>query len=307
MSARFRLSAAAAIGLLSPAAHAARPAPIEVAMTIDDAPMHAPFPPGESIASVNRALIAALARGGVREVTLFVNGIGTERSSEGRAALEAWRRAGVRFGNHTWTHGNIDEVGVAAFEADIAKGEPLLAELGGTGDEHWLRFPYLAEGKDAATRGAVRGWLADRRYRIAAVSLSFGDWQWTGPLARCAAQGNRAALAELDRRYLAAAADEIARARRQDRLSGHPFPRVLLMHDSAMTARMMPRLLALYRRLGVRWIGLARAERDPAYASDVDPRRAPAERHWLDRPADLPPRDDGGALNAICPAPAAAG
>jgi hypothetical protein len=39
---------------------------------------------------------------------------------------------------------------------------------------------------------------------------------------------------------------------------------------------MLPRLLALYRELGFRFVTLPEAERDPAYAADVDP-SLPAE------------------------------
>lgn len=53
---------------------------------------------------------------------------------------------------------------------------------------------------------------------------------------------------------------------------------MLLMHIGAFDARMMPRLLALYRHRGVRFVPLAEAERDPAYASDMQP-SLPPEPH----------------------------
>ena len=53
-------------------------------------------------------------------------------------------------------------------------------------------------------------------------------------------------------------------------LYGHDIPYVLLMHLGAFDARMLPRLLALYRERGVKFVTLAEAERDPFYANDLD-------------------------------------
>jgi hypothetical protein len=52
---------------------------------------------------------------------------------------------------------------------------------------------------------------------------------------------------------------------------GRDIPYVLLLHVGAFSARMMPRLLALYRELGFQFVPLPQAESDPAYAADLAP------------------------------------
>ena len=44
------------------------------------------------------------------------------------------------------------------------------------------------------------------------------------------------------------------------------------MHVGAFGARMLPRVLAQYRRLGFRFVSLPDAESDPFYAAAADPR-----------------------------------
>lgn len=40
----------------------------------------------------------------------------------------------------------------------------------------WLRFPFLAEGDTAEKREAARKFLAQHRYEIAGVKMSFADY-----------------------------------------------------------------------------------------------------------------------------------
>jgi hypothetical protein len=58
-------------------------------------------------------------------------------------------------------------------------------------------------------------------------------------------------------------------------LYGRDIAYVLLLHIGGFDARMMPKLLALYRAKGVQLITLEEAMRDPVYWSDSDPRLRP--------------------------------
>jgi hypothetical protein len=51
---------------------------------------------------------------------------------------------------------------------------------------------------------------------------------------------------------------------------GRDIPYVLLMHIGAFDARMLPRLMALYKERGVSLITLEEAVADPFYKGDVD-------------------------------------
>ena len=202
----------------------------------------------------------------------FVNGIAIEREPASAPMLKDWRDAGFFLGNHTWSHMNLNTSSLADWEADLLKNEPVLEKYAAGTDWHWLRYPFLAEGDTPEKRAESRKFLADHGYRIAAVTMSFGDYMWNEPYARCVAKNDTPAIKQLESSYLQAASDDADFRRAMAKaLFGHDIPYVLLMHVGAFDARMLPRLLDLYRSKGFTFITLKQAENDPFYASSIDP------------------------------------
>jgi peptidoglycan/xylan/chitin deacetylase (PgdA/CDA1 family) len=250
---------------------AARSSGPAVALTFDDLPAHGPLPPGVSRLDIARDIIAALRAHNAPAFGFLNGGFGVD-DPQSPAVLSAWRAAGYPLGNHTYSHVNLNTVDPSIFEAEVARNEPILRARMGAADWHWLRYPFLAEGDTPAKRDAVRSVLSRDGYRIAAVTMSFDDWQWNEPYARCAASGNAAAIADLEASYLAAAREDARRARAASAaLYGHDIPYVLLMHLGAFDARMLPRLLDLYKELGFRFVTLPEAESDAFYRAAVHP------------------------------------
>ena len=137
--------------------------------------------------------------------------------------------------------------------------------------------------------------------------MDFGDWKFTAPYVRCKAAKNDAAIAEMERLYLAAVRDNVDYSRRLGRaVYGREIPQVLLMHVGAFSARMMPKVIAEYRKAGFRFVSLAEAQADRAYAEDNDP-RLPARPQYLSARAVakgiLLPQiaDPEAALAGLCP------
>jgi peptidoglycan/xylan/chitin deacetylase (PgdA/CDA1 family) len=277
----------------------------EIAITIDDLPVHAPYPPGNTANEVNVEMIAALTAAHV-PATGVINGIGVEQHPETMRALEQWHAAGLVVGNHTWSHRHLSEMTPAEFEAELTRNEPILQRIGGGTDWRWFRYPFLEEGENAAKRIAGRQVLAKHGYRVAAVTMGFSDWAYTGAYARCMSAHDQAAVAELERMYLDSARENIAVARETaHKLYGRDIPYVLLMHVSAMSARMMPRLIQLYRDAGFRFVSLPKAESDPAYRAYTDLTLPPPQSPWelaAAKGVKLTQATDYSAkLNAICP------
>ena len=127
--------------------------------------------------------------------------------------LDAWKAAGNPLGNHTWSHKNLNQETVAEFQTEVEKTEPLLSKLMGADDWHWFRYPFLSEGDTPEKQAGARSVLAKRGYKVAAVTMSFGDYQWNEPYARCKAKGDTTAIALLENSYLAAADESISRSR----------------------------------------------------------------------------------------------
>ncbi|HET7817414.1 MAG TPA: polysaccharide deacetylase family protein [Sphingomicrobium sp.] len=280
--------------------------PLKLAITIDDLPVHGEAPSGENPASVADAMVKALLEGGAREAHGFVNGVWTERDPSAHGILAEWRKAGLPLANHGWAHRHLNDMTLDEFERELVRNEALLAGLATKGEWSWFRYPFLGEGDTAEKRADARRILARRGYRVAAVTMDFSDWQWTGPYARCADAGDTAAIARLEHSYLDSARQSIRFHRGLAQgLYGRDIPYVLLLHVSGMTARMMPRLLRLYRSEGFEFVSLEEAQRDPAYADQMDP-ALPALPQGLEgkarsRGLALPPRTDyAPLLEGIC-------
>ena len=272
----------------------------QLAITMDDLPVHGGLPPGDTRASVGRRILAAFKAAGVPEVYGFVNGFNLEREPGSDSALTAWTAAGYPLGNHTWSHRNLNQIGAQEFESELTRNEATLKRFGGGELRRWLRFPYLVEG-NAAKRDSVRAILARHGYRIAAVTMDYSDWQWNDAFVRCMAPGQEAGLAALERAYLENVREAANRSRTLSRaLYGRDVPYVLLTHIGAFNARMMPRVLEVYREEGFRFTTLEAAQRDSAYRGDMDPSQPAGptslEARARQRGLPIPPRTDRSAM-----------
>jgi peptidoglycan-N-acetylglucosamine deacetylase len=244
----------------------------QIAFTWDDLPAHSALPEGETRVEIGHKLIAAMKDAHLPIVFGFVNGVAIEREPASAPMLKDWRDAGFQLGNHTWSHLNLNTSSLADWEADLLKNEPTLQQYAGNSDWHWLRYPFLAEGDTPEKRASARKYLAAHGYKIAAVTMSFGDYMWNEPYARCVTKNDTASIAQLESSYLQAAADDADFRRAMSKaLYGDDIPYVLLMHVGAFDARMLPRLLKLYRDRGFTFVTLQEAENDPFYASAIDP------------------------------------
>ncbi len=278
----------------------------QIAFTWDDLPAHSSLPLGETRVEIGRELIAAMKEAHLPPVYGFVNGVVIEREPVSAPMLKEWRDAGFQLGNHTWSHMNLNTNSAAEWEADLLKNEPVLEQYTAGGDWHWLRYPFLSEGDTAEKRVEVRSFLAAHGYRIAAVTMSFGDYLWNEPYARCVAKSDTASITQLESSYLdAAAADADFRQAMAKALFDHDIPYVLLMHVGAFDARMLPRLLELYRDKGFGFVTLEEAEKDPFYRSSVDPALPPQpdllEGAMQARGLPLPARPKLGIdLDSVC-------
>jgi peptidoglycan-N-acetylglucosamine deacetylase len=292
------LAAAAVGGMAIPPKQPAQPV---IAVTVDDLPMHGPYPADESPVSAVRGVATALKAEGV-EAYAFINGQWTESQPATSEALEIWRDAGLPLGNHGWAHRHLSGMSAAEFEQELVKNEPLLRRLSDGRDWKWFRYPFLDEGENADKRAAAREVLARHGYRVAAVTMDFTDWAWTAPYARCRDSGDEAAVARLEQLFLQSSRENIAYYRQLSRtVYGREIPYVLILHVSAFEARVLPRLLRLLREEGFRFTTLAEAQPDPAYADQNEP-RLPAEPQGLVGKASakvsLPPKTDYQAILA---------
>jgi peptidoglycan/xylan/chitin deacetylase (PgdA/CDA1 family) len=241
----------------------------QVAFTFDDLPAHGPLPPGESRPEVVKSILATLKAEHMPLVYGFVNGYRLRDFPYQIEILRDWHDAGEPLGNHTYSHPGLDTTSAKSFIKDIGKNEPLLEKVDPDGDWHWFRYPYLDEGNTLAKRREVRAYLSAHNYRVAEVTMDFEDYLWNEPYARCMIKHNQSAVATLEKSYLGVASEFIDVFRGLSKqLYGRDIPYVLLMHVGAFDAKMLPRLIALFRSKGFQFVTLQQAEQDPAYSFD---------------------------------------
>lgn len=246
---------------------------LKLAITFDDLPAHGPLPPGRTRIEVASKIIAALRAANSPPSYGFVNGLRVDEQPGDAEVLRTWRAAGNLLANHAWSHMNLNQHSAEEFEKDVIRNEPLLVREMGQDDWHWLRYPYLATGDTVEKRAAVREFLSAHGYRIAAVTMTFADYLWNEPYARCSAAGNSEAISAMRAAFLAAADENINWYRSlSHQLYGRDIPYVLLMHIGAFDAEMLPDLLRLYQSRGFEFVTLPEAEADKFYVADETPR-----------------------------------
>lgn len=298
------------IGRAARAAERGEAVPMRVAITVDDLPVHGPLPRGRTRVDVHQQLLDAFARHSVPDVRGYVIGDRALTSEDHRASLQLWLDAGHPLGNHTWSHPNMEEIGVDAYLADIDRNEAVLAEL--TGDPTgttWrsFRYPFLRQGFDEQSSQRVRAHLAEGGYQIGEVSIDFWDWDYQTPYVRCLDAKSERGVEALRATYLARSIEllEWHRAAALDAF-GRPIAHVLLLHAGAFTAEMIDELLDAYEARGVVWIGLDEALADPVYRDVPLPPRTHGdvlvEQAVTSLGVEHPPwpRHPGALLDALC-------
>jgi len=245
---------------------------IKIAFTFDDLPAHSALPPNTTRAEIARKMVRAFQNEHMPPVYGMVNGALIETNPEEAVVLRIWHEGGNPLGNHTWSHLHLSQISVDAFESEITRNEPVISSVMNKKDWHWFRYPFLDEGDTPEKRATVRQFLAAHGYRVASVTMSFGDYMWNEPYARCVAKNDQQAIATLKRSYLAAADESITRYRNMSqKLYGRDIPYVLLMHIGGLDAEMLPQLLHLYRSRGFTFVSLPEAESDEFYYADTHP------------------------------------
>jgi peptidoglycan/xylan/chitin deacetylase (PgdA/CDA1 family) len=242
----------------------------KLAITFDDLPLNGELPPGVTRAETAKNVLAILKKRHVPPVYGFINAKRLEGSADGAEGLKLWAAA-EPFGNHTYSHMDLEQNSVEAYERDIAENEPALELLGGKDDWHWLRYPYLHEGDTVEKRRTVRAYLKAHGYRIAQVTLDWEDYLWNFAYARCAAKNDTKAIEWLRSSYLNTASEFLDLGRAQAKLIyGHEINYVLLLHLGAFSSTILPDALDLLKKKGFQLVTLEEAESDPAYDGDPD-------------------------------------
>ncbi len=173
-----------------------------VAVTIDDLPAPGGALVQNTIAGLREnteKLLAACRKAGVpvigfvNEAKLAVPGETADDRAAREAALKLWTDNGFELGNHTFTHGSLNQKTLDAFKKDVIDGEPVTRRLmeakGGT--LRYFRHPFLHVGTTLDVRRASEAFLAERGYIIAPVTVDAKDYIYASVAPRPCARATR--------------------------------------------------------------------------------------------------------------------
>jgi len=261
-----------------------------VAVTFDDLPAPSAGMVANDVASLRemtRKLLASLEKHGVPAVGLVTtqnlhrDGDTSDDLRARREVVQSWLDAGHEIGNHTHSHPSLNRTPLEAYEKDVLRAEGELEAILGAGKKPlWFRHPMLHVGTELDKRQRFESWLAERGYRVAAVTMDHDDYAYASALRRDEDDLARR-LADDYVRYMEeifAFWEEVSRA-----VVGREIPQVLLLHANALNADCFDRLAAMMKRRGYRFVSLEDAMADEAYDLPDDwvgPRGLSWLHHW---------------------------
>lgn len=188
---------------------------------------------------------------------------------ERAALLQLWVAAGFPLGNHTYSHIDINSVPLDKYQDDVVRGERTLTRLmRGIAGERWFRHPYTHTGPTTEIKAGLEKFLAGRGYRIAPFTIENSDWIFSAAYARAKAAGDEALAAKVRDTYLDYSDSMVAwfETVAKDTFGRH-IPQILLIHTNEIHTDALDALLTRIEQRGYRWVTLAEAMKDPAYAT----------------------------------------
>lgn len=258
-----------------------------VAVTFDDLP-------GNSVRdfavkrAFNEKLIASIRRTGVPAVGFVNEGqcYDGEKLFESRVEiLKLWTDAGLELGNHTRTHRDFNLITFEDVKWEVAEGEAitrrLLAEKGGK--LRYFRHPFLHTGANAEKRKAIEGFLAERGYRVAPVTIDNEEWVFARAYELAVIDGDAALQKKIRDDYVPYLEAMFDYYERQSKvIFGREISQILLLHSNQLNADTFDDLANMMTRRGYRFVTLETALADKAYETP-DTYNGPAGITWLHR------------------------
>ena len=219
---------------------------------------------------VNQKLLRAFSKHGV-PVTGFVNEkrVQVLGPKVGPKILREWVARGFDLGNHTYSHADVNQLSVLEIEDEVLRGEatfvPLMTRAGRK--PAFFRFPFNHTGDTKAKHDAISSFLAQHGYKLATCTIENSDYLFNDSYLRTLAEKNVEAAKKLRLAYLAYTSSEIDYfAALNKQVLGYEPPQVMLMHDNRLNGDVINSVIELFEKKGYKFVSLATAESDPAYA-----------------------------------------
>lgn len=230
----------------------------QLAITFDDAPRSATgYLDGQTRA---KTLIENLNKHCVGKVTFFSNT--QSLNEEGIKRLRLYDKAGHLIGNHSHSHSNFLNTGLALYREDFLQAHQLLKEFDNF--TPYFRYPYLREGETLEKRDGMRKALRENYYSNAYITLNNYDWYIEDLFQKAVREGKKIDLLRLSTMYVDVLMQSI---HYYDDLAvkhlGRSPKHVLLLHETDISALFIGDLVQKLRQEGWEIIPMEEAYQDP--------------------------------------------
>lgn len=261
----------------------------EVAVTFDDLPgvqTGGAYCSPKTLENINRRLIASLKKHQVPALGLVVESrICESEKSALPGLLRMWLDAGLQLGNHSFSHFDLNNTPLAAYQADIIRGETVTQRLLNERGQRlkYFRHPYLHAGKDLETRAALERFLFERGYKIAPVTIDNQEWVFAEVYARALRGRDIQTQRRVKSAYIAYM-NEIFEffERRSIEVTGAEIRQILLLHVNPLNADCFDELVQMMKMRGYKFISIDEALEDPAYRLE-ETYAGPRGLSWIHR------------------------
>ena len=283
-----------------PAPVTVQPGERVVAITYDDGPVVSPFTFNQAIAGqaaptnaeadrIRVALVDTVMAGLIRykaPMTLFVVGnyLKPEHGANAGELMRRWRDYGVTLASHTMSHKDLNTVSMAVATNEIEQDDDLIRPYLALYNQPltYFRFPLLSEGATIGRRDSLRAVLARNGLKNATVTISNRDFDYGNLYADAEVKGDKAAMAQIGREYMAHITDAITYWDNVGTtLAGRPVRQVMLLHVNRINRDYGDDILAYFQQKGYRFITLDQAYEDPIY-TEPDCYVSDAGVSWLE-------------------------
>ena len=244
-----------------------------MAITIDDLPTASVL--GQDIERAERTttdLLAGIKRSGVPAIG-FVNEVKLQSNGEEDprrvALLQRWLDAGLELGNHTYSHPDLHNTELKAFQDQVLRGELVTRRLlSAKGQKpRYFRHPFLHTGRSLAVRDRLVAFLREHGYSVAPVTVDNYEYVFAAAYDRSVAAGDASQTDRVRAAYLDYMDSVVSYYEQQSvAIVGREMAQTLLLHANALNAATFDQLVDRIRRRGYRFVSLDEALKDPAYA-----------------------------------------
>jgi peptidoglycan/xylan/chitin deacetylase (PgdA/CDA1 family) len=175
---------------------------------------------------------------------------------------------GLELGNHSFSHPDINTTPLAAYQADVLRGEESTrALLEETGRElRFFRHPFLHTGLDLETKRSFESFLKEHGYRVAPVTIDNQEWIFARAYDHAHVRADQSLKRRIATEYVAYMDSIFGYYEQQSRaLLGYELPQILLLHANRLNAEAMDELVEAIKERGYAFITLDEALEDEAF------------------------------------------